>query len=105
MTIKNKEILRAILDGKAVQIKNHDGRWITQEGSPETLIVVIVQYPDDEWRIKPEPEVGWAPVWNNGRAGASRHARLVGNFADAPIQWLRLEFIDGKCVSVSLEDA
>jgi len=103
--IKHAEIIRAILDGKTVQLKSHEGKWVTQAGSPDLLIALILRYPDDGWRIKPEPVVSWAPVWNNDRAGESRPARAVGNFADNPIQWLRLEFLDGKCVSVSLEDA
>ncbi len=105
MTIKHADIIRAILDGKTVQYQPPlDDKWYDRAPVTRTVVEVAEQG-QGAWRVKPEPVVKWAPVWKGHSIGNARSCRAVANFADDPIQWLRLEFIDGRCVSVSVEDA
>ena len=98
--IPHADIIRAILDGKAVQIFRAPG-W--DDVAPTAAnVAYIAGYPDGKFRVKPETVVRWSPIYTPTSLGAIRARR---DATAAPTQWLRLEFIDGKCVSVTLEDA
>ena len=102
--IKHKEVLQAILDGKTVQYKPPlNVAWLDYAPVVET-VVEVAETTQGQWRIKPEPEVMWAPVVWNGVAGTLPERQSCIDHWSAK-QLLRLEFIDGKCVSVTLEDA
>lgn len=109
MTIQNANILRAILDGETVQYEVtedealHPG-WATLQFSAEHQIRWVLAHPDRQFRVKPTPEVQWVPVWRDALVGEARSVRSAPGGA-RPIQWLRLEFVDGKCVSAAVEDA
>ncbi len=105
MTIKHADIIRAILDGKTVQEHVDDIEWVDLEGAPELQIIRVANYPGDSYRVKPEPVVQWCPVWGEGLVSGARSVRTVECGSPPPHHWLRVEFVDGKCVSVSLEDA
>ena len=104
--IPHADIIRAVLDGKTVQWESHDG-W---HDIPNTLggVAEIAEAPDVKHRIKPEPAVRWGPVIGSTRVfglNMSGTKEDVARNNPGVQQVYRTEWIDNKCVSVTLEDA
>lgn len=65
--IPHADILRALLDGKAVQYKSPNGPdlWVTMEGTAADAAYVL-NYPSMQYRIKRDPITKYCALWDNG---------------------------------------
>jgi len=106
--IPHADIIKAILDGKTVQLRwtaDAAHKWLDYDSRTAIGWMMSPNNGHVEFRVKPEPVIKWAPIFKEGHLLAARGVRYCTLFSgETPTQWLRLEFIDGKCVSVTLED-
>lgn len=107
-SIRNADLIRAVLDGKEVQKSIEDGRWFNYQHTPEDLITNLMWANSGEkFRIKPELVVVWVPSWayTRGLPLSLGPARLEKEAGDDVSQWLRLEICPDtqKVLSVTVE--
>lgn len=72
--IPNKELIQAVLDGKTVQRGDAGGGWHDFENARQA-IGVMVQNPQDPFRLKPVPIVRWQPVFKQAKVLGSTFIR------------------------------
>lgn len=66
-TIRHADLIRAVLDGKVVQMKAPGGTAFNDlAGDDRVKVSTIVNYTDCEFRLKPETLVRWVPMTEAG---------------------------------------
>lgn len=103
MTIKHNEVITAIMGGWPAQILDVDGKWMDLTAAPATQIMTILSYPEREFRVKPKTVVRYGVLPDNEEWWGHSRKSDATNGGSRPC--IRAEFVDGRCISVTLEDA
>ena len=66
------EILKAMKEGKKLQLKNSKGKWVDRHPDTEMFMPDFCRM---GYRIKPEPREIWVNVYPDGRCGEGHNSK------------------------------